>query len=266
MVIYAPFRLLNYTETMATGVSFNSSINDNATDMYAIMPQVLPLDLGQMGRTRMGLQIEPKSLKLKIQLVLKGTSSFGEVPPAISQDWPDDILVTVFVLTCKYVKDQNDFESVNLGELMGWQEGFNTTSFSGLYSDNLIPVNKTKFNVISRKTIRLAKGFGFQSFTNLAQNLGPVTIRDPEKVYPEAPLPIEPIITQCSTAKAEYTVDIPCPKTLKYDDNNSGYQHNWFPFMVCGWTPNTFPLFPQQSSLAQPFVISAQTYFKFVDI
>jgi len=142
--------------TPNTYSSFNSIIS-GATQFSCAMPT---LQLGTNAYTRIGDLIQPTSLKVALDVRIKGgTSSTGN---------PVDLTVVLYYGYCKKYKNWNDVNtnSATLANQLLSTGGISaltsvdTQPFAGLQSDSHLPVNSTIWK-LKKKTVRLFKCPGY---------------------------------------------------------------------------------------------------------
>jgi len=197
-VIDAPWKA---TATLAAFTDFTCAIT-GTSEIYALIPRVTQ---GIDEHQRIGGEIRPTSLKATFTASLNSRM--------IASDYVD---VDFYFLTSKQVKSQVSHASIPITKLLNAGDGNNVNYNGSLYVSHY-PVNKTEFNLIKKKTVRL---FKTQDCPN-AQAIG------------------SGVTSTNGSGRNNYyktfTVKIPTPAKLTYPVAADIAPHNYFPFVVCGW-------------------------------
>jgi len=251
MVYSNPYLFDTPATTLATGQNFLPNIVANA---FTLIPNIAQ---GNTAITRVGDFIQPRKLVVDFRASLLEPfdvdSRFG------SEIWPEDIIVHVFFLTSKNLKNLASAQSLSGGipvlqqeltALMGFN-GIQTSSFDGTVINSDKPVNLERFSVIKRMRFRLNRSSGFKS---LVQLNGAST--------PAAPTTV-PLISVGGQDSKHFKVSIPLPKRLQFE-NTGNTPSNHLPFMVAGWTYTHSPL-NQTTSTLTPLSIQANTQLYYTD-
>lgn len=216
-IISAPYNY-NSSASLEDFTQFSTAITATS-EIYSLIP---PLNVGDDDFERIGNQIQPTSLTTKIQCALGGLSSTR-------------LYVDFYFLTSKNVKDGRKTTSVPIDKLLNNGQGQNI-GYDGLSFTSMMPVNKTEFSVIKHKRVLLKKGNN-----------------DNNTLYSGGSTPA----IESSPSFKSFTVKIPLPKKLMYEEKNDTVPTNTFPFMVVGFTSadqfgdnitNTLPLYVQAQS------------------
>jgi len=243
----APYLMSAPTATLATPTSFTTAITAPSGELYMLIPQMTQ---GYTASSRVGDYISPRKLIIDLRASLIPStdinSGFGR------EQWPEDIMVHIFFLTSKKIKDPSNYASVDIGQMMGY-DGHATGSFDGTLLQADKPVNKEDFHVIKRLVFRLKRTSGFQSLVQY-QGVSPIT----------GPPTIVPAIANGGQDTKRFKVSIPMPKKLQYKEPSSTAPENFYPFMCCGWT-YTHAQLQQTVSNLLPLQITATSQLYYTD-
>jgi len=184
--------------------SFTSAIT-STNEMYCCLPSI---QIGSGDHNRIGAEVAPKSLTVKGWVTLDPgveEKSYGS----------NDIEVHMFFLTSKQIKSEAHWTEVDVTQLLNTGVG-NNTSFDGSTYKSLLDVNRSDFNLIKRKVIRLRKSWGNPDTQRIGGTMD---------------------VTSFDTPKynAKFSVKIPVPKKLKYTTDGTSVATNFYPFMVAGF-------------------------------
>jgi len=197
LVIDAP-KNFNSGNTLETWTQFTSGIT-STSELYSLLP---PVGVGTNDYQRVGNVIQPTSLVNKIKVCMVGRS----VPSC-------SVYVDLFFLTSKTIKDYHLNASILTDKLMNVGDGTNApydgTSFTAMY-----PINKSLYNVIKWKRIKLQK-----------------SDKNPNQLWTSGEEPS----SSTSYYSTEFSVKIPCPKKLLYRDSTQAWPTNFYPFMCAGF-------------------------------
>jgi len=228
---------------------FNHSITSG--DKYRLLPNI---PAGTLNGQRIGLEIQPISLKVRLALTLTAptrlvtTSGDGDTGP-------EDITAHCFFLKSKKFPDFANVGSINLTQLLQvMPNNGNFSAFTGAYWEQHCVVNSEDFTLIKWLRIRLKRAAGYQSYVAQIEYSG---VYDVQQAIFTDNVP--------GAQTADVTVDIPLPKNLQYRQTGDLQPQDFNPFMVVGWTKNAYPLTTAGSSNTYPLAISARTYFRYRD-
>lgn len=175
--------------------NFTSAIT-STSEVYALIPN---LTQGSDDHQRVGNQIQPKSLTTYVNVTLVNGSA--------------SVYVDFFFCTAKAVKFQGLNATVPTGQLLNDGQGANV-NYDGTSYTSLLPINKSEFTVIKRKRVKLQSALGDPN-TALSGGGGAST-----SVFPYS---------------KSFSVKIPLPAKLLYEDNLKQYPSNSYPFMMVGF-------------------------------
>jgi len=260
MVYSNPYDYKNTATNLATGQNFTPAIVAGSTTggntVYALYPSIAQ---GTSATTRVGDYVQPRKLVVDLRASLLEPAdvdhNFG------SDIWPEDIMVHIFFLTSKTVKDGqtaagSTIFSTNVNTALMGFNGIQVSAFDGSVINSDKPVNNELFTVIKKLKFRLNRASGFKSLVQLS---GAATPAPPTTV---------PLISVGGQDSKHFKVTIPCPKRLQYSQaalpNSTYAPSNHFPFMVAGWTYTHSPL-NQATSTLNPLSIQANTQFYYTD-
>jgi len=198
-----------------TYVGFNGSVGGVA-DIYSMIPLVKQ---GAADHQRVGGKVQPSKIRTQM--------SFTYSSQAIQSTYAKDIIVDVFMLTCKNVKQEGNYTAVPITQLLNSGDGL-TADYDGTEQNALMPVHTPLFTVLKRYSFRLSKG---QGDINSAAG----GVYTPAKSYHR--------ITHTLTKKN-------CP-ALKYALDADEYPSNYFPFLVVGFRYADGTTAPSATALLQ---------------
>jgi len=234
------------TTNLYSPTAFTTAITGPG-EVYALVPT---LAQGVGATARNGDYIEPRKLVVDLRATLL---SSRDVAGAFGNEiWPEDIMVHIFFLKSKTIKDQRLWQQLDFTKLMGF-DGHQTGAFDGTNMNADKPVNKENFIVIKRLKFRLKRSAGFPSLVQY-QGAAPVT----------GPPTLVPMISDGGMDTRRFKVNIPMPKKLQFPEPSNIACENFFPFMVAGWTYTHAPLDQTVSNLS-PLSIQATTQFYYTD-
>jgi len=172
----------NYTTGigLTNDVLFNHSIT--AGDKYRLVPNI---PNGTLNGQRIGNEIQPISLKVKLALTLTAPSrlvtSSGD-----GDTGPEDITAHVFFLKSKKFPDFTNVGSINLTQLLQVMPNNSLYApFTGQYWDKHYVVNSEDFTLIKRLAIRLKEHrvislmllkLSIAVYTNLTKLFSPIIL------------------------------------------------------------------------------------------
>jgi len=194
-IIGAPYNY-NTGATLENFTQFSTAITGTG-EIYSLVP---PVTTGDDDWQRIGNVIQPTNLTTKIQCALGGTASTR-------------VYVDFWFLHSKGVKDPKNTGQVAIQELMNDGAGLNVP-YDGTSYTAMMPINKSNFTVISHKRIMLKKGNN-----------------DNNTLYSGGSTPA----IESSPSFKSFSVKIPLPKKLTYENKNDYTATNSFPFLVVGF-------------------------------
>jgi len=235
--------------TLTTDTLFNCSITSG--DKYRLLPNV---PVGTNNGQRIGLEIQPISLKVRLALTLTAPSididSRGD-----GDTGPEDITAHIFFLKSKKFPDFANVGAISLSQLLQVMPNNGTFSaFSGAYWEQHCVVNSEDFTLIKRIQVRLKRAAGYQSY--VAQVVQSGNYQPNQAIFTD---------NVPGGQTADIAVDIPLPKELQYRTTTDVQPQDFNPFMVVGWTKNAYPLSSAPPSTLFPLAISGRTYFRYRD-
>lgn len=198
-----------------TYVGFNGSIG-GVGEIYSMIPLVKQ---GSGDHQRIGGKIVPSKIRTQM--------SFTYVSQAIQSTYAKDIIVDVFMLTCKNVKQEGNYTAVPIIQLLNSGDGL-TADYDGTEQNALMPVHTPLFTVLKRYSFRLSKG---QGDINSAAG----GVYTPSKSYHR--------ITHTLSKKH-------CP-ALKYSLDADEFPSNYFPFLCVGFRFADGTTVPSSTALLQ---------------
>lgn len=196
--IAAPFNY-NSGTTLEDFTQFSTAITGTG-ELYALIP---PVTVGDDDFERVGNQIQPTSLTVKIQCALGALAS--------SSVWVD-----FWFLHSKNIKDAKHTAQVAIQKLMNDGAGQNVP-YDGTSYTAMLPLNKSEFTMITHKRILLKKPYG-----------------DPQGLYSGAGAPPNSVYTVAPNTKS-FSVTIKLPQKLTYEQRTDYVPSNTFPFMAVGF-------------------------------
>lgn len=197
--IAAPFNY-NSGATLEDFTQFSTAITGTG-ELYALIP---PVTTGDDDYQRIGNQLQPVSLKVKIQCALGALAS-------------SSVYVDFWFLHSKNIKDAKHTAQVAIQKLLNDGNGQNVP-YDGTSYTAMLPLNKTEFTLITHKRILLKKPYG-----------------DPQGLYSGAGAPPNSVDSLAANTKT-LSVNINLPKNLTYEQKTDYVPSNTFPFMAVGFT------------------------------
>jgi len=196
-----------YSTNYQVNTPFNSVITTKSEWMFPL-PSTYTVGIasGQAasGAGRIGDQISPTSLKVHAIV------SLGNAVVRCT-----DIIVNFYVFTLKDAKSLDTVQSADSALPSRFLDtgdgGFN--SFNGNAWDLDLPVNRSQFNLLHKRSFRLSKGFGYLNGTGTAGDS----------------------VTGASTTCKHLHFDIPTPSVLKYLLDTDSKPQNFCPVMAVGY-------------------------------
>lgn len=174
---------------------------------------------GSKMNQRIGNKVLPKSLVLKVTLTMTGSSTTNS---------SDILWGRLFVLTHKSYKDYTSlFANGNAGSLL-LTDGENETYYKGYPGDENWRVNRRLWTVHHDKTFKMQRGFGLlPGAANPTPYIG-------DQIY------TSPLCQQ------HFTLKVPCPKELLFENSTVASATNWAPVLGLGYNlpqqnPTVFP-------------------------
>lgn len=196
--IAAPFNY-NSGATLEDFTQFSTAITGTG-ELYGLIP---PVTVGDDDFQRVGNQIQPTSLTVKIQCALGALAS-------------SSVFVDFWFLHSKNIKDAKHTAQVAIQKLLNDGGGQNVP-YDGTSYTSMLPLNKTEFTMITHKRILLKKPYG-----------------DPQGLYSGAGAPPNSVYTVAPNTKS-FSVTIKLPKKLTYEQKTDYVPSNTFPFMAVGF-------------------------------
>lgn len=197
--IAAPYNYNSGTD-LETFTQFSTAIT-GTSELYNLIPAVT---IGDDDYQRIGNQIQPTSLNVKIQCALGALAS-------------SSVFVDFWFLHSKNIKDARQTAQVPIQKLLNDGQGQNVP-YDGTSYTAMLPINKTEFTLIKHVRILLKKPYG-----------------DPQGLYSGAGAPPNSVYSLAANTK-EFSVKIPLPKKLTYEQRTDYVPTNTFPFMAVGFT------------------------------
>lgn len=193
--IAAPYNY-NTGATLEAFTQFSTAIT-STVEAYSLIP---PVNVGDDDFERIGNVIQPTSLTTKIQCALGGTASTR-------------VYVDFWFLKSQNIKDGKRTADLPIQKLMNDGGGLNVP-YDGTSYTAMMPINKSEFTVISHKRIMLKKGNN-----------------DNNTLYSGGTNPA----IESSPSFKSFSVKIPLPKRLTYEQKGDNIPSNVFPFLVIGF-------------------------------
>jgi hypothetical protein len=196
-----------YVADQYQNISFNSIINAYSTEAYACLPPVGVSSGAMQTYQRVGNEIMPLKLNVKMAVAIA----------AVARSCA--LRVDVYVLTRKDTKylptlltrtDQPKMYNTGGGAT-------GTIGYNGQMTIPQLRYNLNEFSVIKHKTFILAGNVGLPNGDTTPGNAGN-------------------LLPGCVK---QLSMDIPCPKTLKYDEQTATaatYPYNFAPFILIGYS------------------------------
>jgi len=197
--IAAPFNYNNGT-TLEDFTQFTTAIT-GTSELYNLIPA---LSVGDDDYQRVGNQIQPTSLTVKIQAALSNFASCA-------------VYVDFFFLTSKNIKDAKQTAQVPIQKLLNDGNGQNVP-YDGTSYTAMLPLNKTEFTMVKHKRILLKKPYG-----------------DIQGLYSGSGVP-PTSVSSLAANTTSFSVTIKLPKKLTYEQRGDYVPTNAFPFMAVGFT------------------------------
>lgn len=197
--IGAPYNYNNGT-TLEDFTQFSTAIT-GTSELYNLIP---PVTIGDDDYQRVGNQIQPTNLTVKIQAALGALAS-------------SSVYVDFWFLTSKNIKDAKQTAQLPIQKLLNDGNGQNVP-YDGTSYTAMLPINKTEFSVIAHKRVLLKKPYG-----------------DPQGLYSGAGAPPNSVYTIAQNVTS-FSVKIKLPKKLTYEQRTDYVPTNVFPFMAVGFT------------------------------
>lgn len=187
---------------LGTYVGFNNAIG-GTSEQYSVLPNVKQ---GAGDNQRLGDKIKPT--KIRVQ------ASFALPSNAINSQISRDIIVDVFFLTAKAVKDAYNYSAVPITELLNLGDG-TTQAYDGTEVVSMLPVMSDYFTVLKKYSFRLQKGAG--DLNGITPTAGGIMSPTPKSFH-----------------KISFTLPKKSCPTLKYGVDTREDPSNFYPFMVVG--------------------------------
>ena len=197
--IAAPYNY-NNGNTLEDFTQFSTAIT-GTSELYSLIP---PVTIGDDDYQRIGNQIQPTSLTVKIQAALGALAS-------------SSVYVDFWFLHSKNIKDGRQTAQLPIQKLLNDGQGQNVP-YDGTSYTGMLPLNKTEFTLIKHIRILLKKPYG-----------------DPQGLYSGAGAPPASIYSLAANTKT-LSVRIPLPDKLTYEQRTDYVPTNTFPFMAIGFT------------------------------
>jgi len=226
LVIGAPYNRQSNTD-LESWTSFTQAIT-STNEVYCLIPK---LTQGPDDYQRIGNAIQPKKLTVKYNVCIQPSDLISAA-----------VYADLWFCTCKTVKAERLTNEVPTGQFFNDGQGQNVP-YDGTSFTAMLPVNKSEFNVISHKRIRLVKGSGDpNSFLTGSVTSG--------------------IATNIYYAKAG-SVDIPVPAKYLYEEKTRESPTNAFPFLMVGF--HSVDTTGGGTSLTARIQVQAQSHLYFKD-
>lgn len=197
--IAAPFNY-NNGNTLEDFTQFSTAIT-GTSEIYGLIPAVT---IGDDDYQRIGNQIQPTKLVVKIQCAVGAIAS-------------SQIYVDFFFLHSKNIKDAKHTAQVAIQKLLNDGGGQNVP-YDGTSYTAMMPINKTEFSSIKHVRYLFKKPYG-----------------DPQGLYSGAGAPPGASVSSVAQSVKTFSVTIPLPKKLTYEQRTDYVPSNTFPFMVVGF-------------------------------
>lgn len=178
---------------------FSTAIT-GTTELYNLIP---PVTIGDDDYQRIGNQIQPTSLTVKVNAALGALAS-------------SSVYVDFWFLTSKNIKDARQTANLPIQKLLNDGNGQNVP-YDGTSYTAMLPINKSEFNVISHRRILLKKPYG-----------------DPQGLYSGAGAPPNSVYSLAANSTT-FSVKFNLPKKLTYEQRTDYVPTNVFPFMAVGF-------------------------------
>jgi len=194
-MVIAAPRNANTATNLEQFTNFTSAIT-STNEVYALIP---PVFQGSDDHQRVGNQIQPVSLTTKVNVTLVNGSA--------------SVYADIYFVTAKAVKSYGLTNNVPTGQLLNDGQGANV-AYDGTSYTAMLPINKSEFTVLHKRRIKLQSALGDPN-TALSGGGGAST-----SVFPYS---------------ASFSVKIPLPSKLVFEDNIKDYPTNSFPMMMVGF-------------------------------
>lgn len=195
-----------YASAPHQGIAFNSIISAYSSEAYSVLPPISVQTSGMQTYNRTGNEITPLRLSMDIMVAINTVTRSCA------------FRVDLFVLTRK---DTKYFPTIAVNSTQpkmfttGTSTGIN--GYNGNNTDAMYRYNLNEFTFLKHKTFMLAGNVGLPNNDTTAGN--------------------SPNLLPGCVKHLKFT--IPCPKTLKYDENPSTaatYPMNYAPFFLIGYS------------------------------
>lgn len=196
--IAAPYNY-NNGNTLEDFTQFSTAIT-GTSELYSLIP---PVTIGDDDYQRIGNQIQPTSLNVKIQCSLGALAS-------------SEVYVDFWFLHSKNIKDGRQTANIPIQKLLNDGQGQNV-AYDGTSYTGMLPINKTEFTLIKHVRILLKKPYG-----------------DAQGLYSGAGA--SGSVQSLAANTKNFSVKIPLPKKLTYEQRTDYVPTNTFPFMAVGFT------------------------------
>jgi len=190
---------------LSTFTGFSTAITGTG-EIYAALPR---LSEGTGSHERVGDEVTPKSVKVKLDLYVKSYDDNSAI----------DRTVHVFLMTAKSVKSLDNYSAIPITTMLNKGDG-SIVAFTGKQYDAQYPVNTKEFTVLKHKTMRVVIGFG-KPYGTTSATAGST----------------DGVITPTGSYK-RISMNVKVPQKLKYARDSAKYPTNSAPFVVIGWTRN----------------------------
>lgn len=188
-------RNFNSATNLEQFTNFTSAIT-STNEVYGLIPPVIQ---GSDDHQRVGNTIQPVSLNTMVNVTLVNGSA--------------SVYADIFFCTAKAVKSYGLTPDVPTGQLFNDGQGANV-AYDGTSFTAMLPINKSEFTILHKRRIKLQSALGDPN-TALSGGGGAST-----SVFPYS---------------ASFSVKIPLPSKLVFEDNTKDYPSNSFPFMMVGF-------------------------------
>jgi len=190
----------NSGTTLEDFTQFSTAIT-GTSELYNLIP---PVTIGDDDYQRIGNQIQPTKLYVKVQCALGALAS-------------SSVYVDFWFLHSKNIKDARQTAQIPIQKLLNDGNGQNVP-YDGTSYTAMLPLNKSEFTIIKHKRILLKKPYG-----------------DPQGLYSGAGAPPASVYSLAANTKT-FTITIPLPTKLLYEQRTDYVPTNTFPFMAVGFT------------------------------
>lgn len=236
---------------------------------WIILP---PVTTGNSVFTRVGKEIEPLRLKVKMTLSLITPSrevnwvANNAVPPPPEpygdfNSGPEDITAHVYVFFSKLFPDwaqRNNDDWTMLHFLKHSNQANAAYGFEGVHENGKMVMNTEEFRPVHHFAIRLKKGAGYQSYVRMITTNPPEAgTRDPEDRLSA--------FTSASQF-ADLTFSVPLPKKLSYAAQANAYPEHYCPYLAVSWSSNEYPMERPCLDTVTPLAVTATTHLWYKDM